>query len=139
MQLYREYSELQFLSDCDPVRAAELLTLLLVKHPGVMEHAMSAQIIAQALNWSGEAQALQWIDCFSAHDHPISQQAAAELLALRHYCRPEELLTASRLHRALEDPSSLAPDADRVQLGIAHIAVRLWQEPEQWVHPHHPG
>lgn len=130
------YRELQFPGSCDSVRAAGFLTRLLVRHPQVMQHALSAHIIAEALHWAGEAQALHWIDCFAALPHPLSQQAAAELLALRHYWHPDDRATTLRFHAAIEDPITLAPDANRVQLGLAHVVATFWREPDQQVRAH---
>jgi energy-coupling factor transporter ATP-binding protein EcfA2 len=120
-------AELQHLDHADPVRAAAFLSRLLEQQPRVIDRDLGAAIFIKALGWCTEAKALEWIGAFASAEDRRTQQAAAELLTLRHYWFPEDQQISASLDDALEDPISLAPDADRVRIGIAHTAAYFWQ------------
>ena len=120
--------ELKDLRECDPKRASSFISHLLRAYPQIMDRALGAQIAAQALRWCSEADALLWISSFAKKDSYRSQQAAGELLALRHFWQPDDVETARLFKMAIADASSSGANAGSFGIGLAYAAVRFWRE-----------
>lgn len=121
---------LLYLGRADQANASAFVSSLLAKHPDMRRSIEGAILLAHAHWWGDEGTVVGWFADMRDIASPFTDQAFGELVALRHFARPEDAWCAEQVQAILSGNGANAERVALWRLGCAHTAAHCWKEEE---------